>query len=161
MAAVGIYDPDPFRALSGAISSITQWAGFVSIRNPRHAVALPGKCPRAGAGNRHCAEEDPLPAFGHTERICARDGSVDAVRIGLFLHGTTIMHAAAQGQPRGARVAQVRNGDRSVADFANYVPTESAVRKVRIWSTRGAHRVSELPSSRRRSCRRLGGARSL
>ena len=49
------------------------------------------------------------------------------------------MHAAARGQPRGRRVVQVRNREPSVADFVHYVPTESAVRKVRAWATRGAH----------------------
>lgn len=48
------------------------------------------------------------------------------------------MHEAARGQPRGRRVVQVRNCEPSVADFVNYVPTESAVRKVCAWATRGA-----------------------
>ena len=55
----------------------------------------------------------------------------------VFLHGTTIMHRSALGQPREARVQQVRDKEASVRDFAAYVPVGEAVSKLRRWHERG------------------------
>jgi hypothetical protein len=60
------------------------------------------------------------------------------VRILVFLHGTAIMHRTAVGRARAERVRQSRQRDRSVLDFASYVPTEAAVEKVRAWHGHGA-----------------------
>ena len=60
------------------------------------------------------------------------------MRILVFLHGTAIMHRTAVGRPRAERVRQARQRDRSVLDFASYVPTEAAVEKVRTWHRHGA-----------------------
>jgi hypothetical protein len=60
------------------------------------------------------------------------------VRILVFLHGTAIMHRSAVGRARAERVRQSRQRDRSVLDFASYVPTEAAVEKVRAWHGHGA-----------------------
>jgi hypothetical protein len=46
----------------------------------------------------------------------------EEMKIGVFLHGTAIMHAAAAGVDRDERVQQVRRRDPSVADFASYIP---------------------------------------
>jgi hypothetical protein len=69
------------------------------------------------------------------------------VRILVFLHGTAIMHRTAVGRPRAERVRQSRQADRSVLDFASYVPTEAAVEKVRTWHGHGAA-ISYLSSHR-------------
>ena len=60
------------------------------------------------------------------------------MRILVFLHGTAIMHRTAAGRPRAERVRQSRQRDRSVLDFASYVPTEAAVEKLRAWHRHGA-----------------------
>lgn len=69
------------------------------------------------------------------------------MRILVFLHGTAIMHRTAAGRPRADRVRQSRQRDRSVLDFASYVPTEAAVEKVRAWRRHGAA-ISYLSSHR-------------
>jgi hypothetical protein len=59
----------------------------------------------------------------------------------VFLHGTTIMHAAGVGQPREVRVRQSKERDLSVTDFSNYVPIGNAAEKLRTWATKGAEIV--------------------
>jgi hypothetical protein len=56
----------------------------------------------------------------------------------VFLHGTSIMHAAAERVSREERVRQVRDGDPTVNDFKAYVPTPGAVGKIAEWCRRGA-----------------------
>ena len=72
------------------------------------------------------------------------------MKILVFLHGTTIMHAGAVGRTREQRVQQVINGEASVADFSSYVPTEEAVSKLRNWASQGA-RITYLSSHRKPS----------
>ncbi len=60
------------------------------------------------------------------------------MKILVFLHGTTIMHASAVGKTREQRVRQVVNREPGVADFSSYVPTEAAVAKLQNWSSQGA-----------------------
>jgi len=60
------------------------------------------------------------------------------MRIGVFLHGTAIMHATAAGVERDERVRQVRRRDPSVADFASYVPTPGTAEKLAAWERHGA-----------------------
>lgn len=60
------------------------------------------------------------------------------MRVLVFLQGTVLMHAAAAGVPRAARVQQVRERDASVRDSAGYLPTEHAVEKLRGWHEQGA-----------------------
>lgn len=60
------------------------------------------------------------------------------MKIMVFLHGTTIMHRSAIGKSREERVRQVVSGDESVRDFASYVPTEDAPRKLQSWCAQGA-----------------------
>ena len=58
------------------------------------------------------------------------------------------MHAGAVGRSRDERVAQVRDGtDRTVDDFAAYVPVGGAVAKLRRWEERGAE-IAYLSSHR-------------
>lgn len=71
------------------------------------------------------------------------------MRILVFLHGTTIMHAAGAGCTREERVDQVRRRESSVRQFAKYVPIGNAVAKVRTWASQGAEIV--YLSSHRRS----------
>jgi hypothetical protein len=63
------------------------------------------------------------------------------VRVMVFLHGTTLMHAAGVDQPREVRVRQSRQRDPSVTDFANYVPIGNAAEKLGAWATKGAEIV--------------------
>lgn len=56
----------------------------------------------------------------------------------VFLHGTSVMHRSAVGQPRDTRVRQVTGRDPAVLDYASYVPTEGAVAKITAWQRRGA-----------------------
>jgi hypothetical protein len=63
------------------------------------------------------------------------------MRVMVFLHGTTLMHAAGVDQSREVRVRQSREHDPSVKDFANYVPIGSASEKVGAWAAKGAEIV--------------------
>jgi hypothetical protein len=68
-------------------------------------------------------------------------------RLLVFLHGTTIMHTSAAGQPRTERVRQVTANEPSVRDVAGYVPVDGAVAKLRAWAERGAE-IAYLSSHR-------------
>jgi hypothetical protein len=70
------------------------------------------------------------------------------MRIGVFLHGTAIMHAAAARVQRDERVQQVRHREPSVRDFAAYVPTPGSVEKLVAWQRCGAT-IVYLSSHRR------------
>ncbi len=70
------------------------------------------------------------------------------MKVGVFLHGTAIMHAAAAGVSRQQRVEQVRQGDASVADFGSYVPTPGTVDKLVAWRRQGVG-IVYLSSHRR------------
>lgn len=63
------------------------------------------------------------------------------MKIAVFIHGTTIMHKSALGQPRAVRVKQVLEHDESIHDYANYVPVGSVVEKLRKWHEQGAEIV--------------------
>lgn len=69
------------------------------------------------------------------------------MRILVFLHGTTIMHAAGAGLPREECVRQVRERHPSVRDYAAYVPIGDAVAKLRRWQQQGAE-IAYLSSHR-------------
>ncbi|HEX6387072.1 MAG TPA: hypothetical protein VF177_20600 [Anaerolineae bacterium] len=56
----------------------------------------------------------------------------------VFLHGTAIMHRNAAGRRREERVRQVLDGDKSLYDFASYVPVDNAVAKLQGWKQQGA-----------------------
>lgn len=56
----------------------------------------------------------------------------------VFLHGTAIMHPAAEHVSREERVQQVRDREPSVSDYRSYVPTPGAVEKIEAWCQRGA-----------------------
>ena len=71
------------------------------------------------------------------------------MKIGVFLHGTAIMHSAAAGVQRDERVQQVRRRDPSVADFASYIPTPGTAQKLAAWERHGAT-IVYLSSHRRR-----------
>jgi hypothetical protein len=70
------------------------------------------------------------------------------MRIGVFLHGTAIMHAAAARVQRDERVQQVRHREPSLRDFASYVPTPGSVDKLVAWQRYGAP-IVYLSSHRR------------
>jgi hypothetical protein len=63
------------------------------------------------------------------------------MKIMVFLHGTAIMHIGAMGQTREERVKQVLESEKSVHDFASYVPVDNAVRKLQAWKQQGAEIV--------------------
>jgi hypothetical protein len=71
------------------------------------------------------------------------------MKVGVFLHGTAIMHAAAAGVPRPQRVEQVRRGEPSVSDFASYIATPGTADKLMAWRRRGV--VIVYLSSHRRA----------
>jgi hypothetical protein len=60
------------------------------------------------------------------------------MKVGVFLHGTAIMHAAAAGVERDERVQQVRRRDPSVREFASYIPTPDTTAKLAAWAQHGA-----------------------
>ena len=70
------------------------------------------------------------------------------MKVGVFLHGTAIMHVAAASVPREERVRQVRRGEPSVRDFATYVPTPGSEEKLSAWHGHGAT-IVYLSSHRR------------
>jgi hypothetical protein len=61
-----------------------------------------------------------------------------AINILVFLHGTSIMHAAAERVSREQRVGQVRDRDPSVHEYRSYVPTPGSVEKITEWCRQGA-----------------------
>jgi hypothetical protein len=63
------------------------------------------------------------------------------MKIMVFLHGTAIMHTGAVGRTREERVEQVLENEKSVHDFASYVPVDNAVRKLQAWQQQGAEIV--------------------
>jgi TDG/mug DNA glycosylase family protein len=69
------------------------------------------------------------------------------MRIGVFLHGTAIMHAAAATVEREERVRQVRDRDAIVRDFASYVPTPGTAAKLAAWQRHGVS-ITYLSSHR-------------
>jgi hypothetical protein len=56
----------------------------------------------------------------------------------VFLHGTSIMHEGAKGLAREEMTRQVTEGDKSLHDYASYIPVGNAVRKLREWKRQGA-----------------------
>jgi hypothetical protein len=60
------------------------------------------------------------------------------MKVGVFLHGTAIMHVAAAGVERDERVRQVRRRDPSVRDFASYIATPGTKEKLAAWQQHGA-----------------------
>jgi hypothetical protein len=90
------------------------------------------------------------------------------MKILAFLHGTTIMHATALDRTREERVAQVRDRDPSVHDYASYVPVGNASEKLRTWERQGAeiaymssHRKPEDVAHDQAVLRRYGFPRGL
>lgn len=60
------------------------------------------------------------------------------MKILIFLHGTAIMHKSAVAKTREERVKQSAECERSVLDYASYVPVGKAVQKLRKWQFQGA-----------------------
>ncbi len=72
------------------------------------------------------------------------------MKVGVFLHGTAIMHATASGVARDERVRQVRRREPSVRDFVSYVPTPGSLEKPDgLATTRGNDCLPQLPPPRR------------
>jgi len=70
------------------------------------------------------------------------------MKVGVFLHGTAIMHATAAGVGRDERVQQVRRRDPSVREFTSYIPTPGTAVKLAAWQQQGASLIY-LSSHRR------------
>jgi hypothetical protein len=60
------------------------------------------------------------------------------MKIMVFLHGTAIMHKSGIGKKRDERVQQVKRKEKSVYDYAHYVPVGNAVEKLKSWQIQGA-----------------------
>lgn len=60
------------------------------------------------------------------------------MKILIFLHGTTIMHKNAVACSREKRVKQVIENEKSVFDYASYVPVGNSVQKLKSWANQGA-----------------------
>jgi hypothetical protein len=67
------------------------------------------------------------------------------MKILVFLHGTTIMHKGAKGLVRERIVKQVMEGDKSVHDYASYIPVGDAPDKLQEWKRQGV-RICYLSS---------------
>ena len=70
------------------------------------------------------------------------------MKVGVFLHGTAIMHATAAGVGRDERVQQVRRRNPSVREFTSYIPTPGTAVKLAAWQQQGASLIY-LSSHRR------------
>lgn len=55
------------------------------------------------------------------------------MKILVFLQGTTIMHKNAEGKTREEIINQVINEEKSIRDFANYIPIGNAPQKLQKW----------------------------
>jgi len=60
------------------------------------------------------------------------------MKILVFLHGTLIMHKSGSGKTREERVKQSEKREKSVLDYANYIPIGNAVEKLKNWKRQGA-----------------------
>jgi hypothetical protein len=60
------------------------------------------------------------------------------MKVGVFLHGTAIMHAAAVGVERDERVRQAHRREPTVLDIASYVPAPGTAEKLAAWDRHGA-----------------------
>src|SRR3989304_8746046 len=60
------------------------------------------------------------------------------MKILIFLHGTIIMHKTAKDQKRKEIVKQVIKNEKSVLDYASYIPIGHAVKKLLKWKSQGA-----------------------
>jgi hypothetical protein len=61
-----------------------------------------------------------------------------SMKIMVFLQGTILMHRSVLGQPREERVRQVLNREKSIYDWASYVPIGDALKKLWKWKAQGA-----------------------
>jgi hypothetical protein len=60
------------------------------------------------------------------------------MKIMVFLHGTIIMHKNAVGKTRHEIIKQVIDQDKSVREFATYVPIGNAPKRLSEWVRQGA-----------------------
>ncbi|MFX1388339.1 MAG: hypothetical protein ACFE9M_14065, partial [Promethearchaeota archaeon] len=61
------------------------------------------------------------------------------IRILVFLHGTSIMHRSALNLSRRQIVQQIiEDTDKSISDFAYYIPIGSVVKRLTSWQNQGA-----------------------
>lgn len=60
------------------------------------------------------------------------------MKILIFLHGTIIMHKNGKGRTRDEIVLQSKQREKSVLDYANYIPIGNAVKKLESWKKQGA-----------------------
>jgi hypothetical protein len=83
---------------------------------------------------------------GHVTLASRAAEKLTMMKVGVFLHGTAIMHAAAAGVERDERVQQVRRREPSVRDFASYLPTPGTAEKLAAWQRHGGnHHLPQLP----------------
>lgn len=63
------------------------------------------------------------------------------MKVMVFLQGTALMHATADGVSREERVQQVRDQEPSVRKLSGYLPADGVVVKLRAWAEQGAEIV--------------------
>lgn len=65
--------------------------------------------------------------------------STSHLKILIFLHGTSIMHKCAFNLSREQIVQQIiKDTDKSISDFASYIPIGNVVKKLTLWQNQGA-----------------------
>lgn len=60
------------------------------------------------------------------------------MKILIFTEGTILMHKNAKNYSRDEIVRQVKNKEKSVHEYASYIPIGNAVKKLKIWKNQGA-----------------------
>lgn len=70
------------------------------------------------------------------------------MKILIFTEGTVLMHKSALGHRREEIVEQVQNEDKSIHDYASYIPIGNAVNKISKWANQGAE-ISYLTSCKK------------
>jgi len=63
---------------------------------------------------------------------------INPMKILIFTKGTIIMHKNAVGHSREEIVQQVKDNEKSVHDYASYVPVGKAAEKIAGWQKQGA-----------------------
>ncbi|MBU1037089.1 hypothetical protein KKF32_03565 [Patescibacteria group bacterium] len=72
------------------------------------------------------------------------------MKILIFTEGTIIMHKNAAGHSREEIVKQVKDNEKSVHNYASYIPIGDAVKKLTMWKNQGA-KILYLTSRRKQN----------
>ena len=120
---------------------------YPCIDHPLRAQGAGCSQPSHQLGPRRALASNPGVSLRIYSPPCV-DARAQSMRLLVFLHGTTLMHASAAGRSREERIAQVREGtDTSLRNYGEYVPVGRAVEKLWGWEELGAH-IEYLTSHR-------------